>query len=266
MPPMTNFLHALHDQIIRRLRSNSDLARTRLGRLRREGSDRCRKLDIHLVAQRTDIRVHPRRRMAERRVQDYAYAAEMFVDTVLVSSRSTLLRSTSVGDLRVIADQARRASPRSTDAAVSGDAWLCRRIPPATPVRRNAGDRSAEGLLPCPPTSSKTALHGECRLNIAALQTQFIRRFTDEMGRCSSRRYVDLLRAPVTLTYGATSAAFAVIVATSQPHKAVGKPMELIEAANYNRRNDESLGRPYGPTATACRRSLPRAYRYGRTA
>jgi hypothetical protein len=78
--------------------------------------------------------------------------------------------------------------------------------------------------------------------------------FTDEMEQAmSSQRHLDLLRAPVTITYGTNgtpefqrqSRDFAAAV------RAVGKPVELIEAANYNHfEMEESLGNPYGPKRT----------------
>ena len=80
-------------------------------------------------------------------------------------------------------------------------------------------------------------------------------KFTDEMEQAmSSQRHLDLLRAPVTLTYGTNETPefqrqnrdFAAAV------RAVGKPVELIEAANYNHfEMMESLGNPYGPNGRA---------------
>jgi len=79
-------------------------------------------------------------------------------------------------------------------------------------------------------------------------------RFTDEMEQAmSSQRHLDLLRAPVIVTYGTNetpefqrqSRDFAAAV------RAAGKPVELIEAADYNHfEMVESLGNPYGPERT----------------
>jgi arylformamidase len=80
-------------------------------------------------------------------------------------------------------------------------------------------------------------------------------KFTDEMEQAmSSQRHLDLLRAPVILTYGANETPefqrqnrdFAAAM------RAIGKPVELIEAANYNHfEMVESLGNPYGPNGRA---------------
>jgi arylformamidase len=78
--------------------------------------------------------------------------------------------------------------------------------------------------------------------------------FTDEMEQAMPQRHLDLLRAPVTVTYGTNdtpefqrqSRDFAAEL------RAVGKPVELIEAANYNHYEMlESLGNPYGPNGRA---------------
>ena len=66
----------------------------------------------------------------------------------------------------------------------------------------------------------------------------------------SPQRHLELLRAPVVVTYGTyetpefqrQSRDFAAAV------KAAAKPVELIAAENYNHfETEESLGNPYGP-------------------
>jgi arylformamidase len=79
--------------------------------------------------------------------------------------------------------------------------------------------------------------------------------FTDTMEQAmSSQRHLDLLHAPVTVTYGTNETPefqrqncdFAAAV------KAAGKPVQLIEAANYNHfEMMESVGNPYGPNGRA---------------
>ncbi len=79
--------------------------------------------------------------------------------------------------------------------------------------------------------------------------------FTDAMEQAmSSQRHLDLLRAPIVVTYGTNETPefqrqnrdFAAAV------KAAGKPAELIEAANYNHfEMMESVGNPYGPNGRA---------------
>ncbi len=80
-------------------------------------------------------------------------------------------------------------------------------------------------------------------------------KFTDEMEQSmSSQRHLDRLRAPIIVTYGTNETPefqrqnrdFAAAV------KAAGKPVELIEAANYNHfEMNESVGNPYGPNGRA---------------
>ena len=79
--------------------------------------------------------------------------------------------------------------------------------------------------------------------------------FNDEMEQAmSSQRHLDLLRAPIIVTYGTNetpefqrqSHDFAAAVRTA------GKAVELVQAANYNHFEMlESLGNPYGPNGRA---------------
>jgi arylformamidase len=85
-------------------------------------------------------------------------------------------------------------------------------------------------------------------------------KFDDDMDQAlSSQRHIDLLRAPITVTYGTNetpefqrqSRDFAAAV------KAAGKPVELIEAPNFNHfEMVESLGNPYGPNGLAALKLL----------
>jgi arylformamidase len=85
-------------------------------------------------------------------------------------------------------------------------------------------------------------------------RSSFIK-FTDEMEQeMSTQRHLDRLRAPVVLLYGTNETPefqrqtrdFAAAV------KAAGKPVELIEAPNYNHfEMGESFGNPYGPGGRA---------------
>jgi arylformamidase len=80
-------------------------------------------------------------------------------------------------------------------------------------------------------------------------------KFTDEMEQAmSSQRHLDLLQAPIIVTYGTNetpefqrqSRDFAATV------KAAGKPVDLVEAPNFNHFEiAESLGNPYGPNGRA---------------
>ena len=80
-------------------------------------------------------------------------------------------------------------------------------------------------------------------------------KFDDDMEQSlSSMRHIDMLRAPITVTYGTyetpefqrQSRDFAAAV------KAAGKPVELVEAPDFNHfEMCESLGNPYGPNGLA---------------
>ena len=79
--------------------------------------------------------------------------------------------------------------------------------------------------------------------------------FNDDMEQAmSSLRQLDMLRAPIIVTYGTEETPefqrqnrdFAAAV------KAAGKPAQLIEAVGYNHFEiAESLGNPYGPNGRA---------------
>jgi arylformamidase len=80
-------------------------------------------------------------------------------------------------------------------------------------------------------------------------------KFDDDMeDRMSSQRHLDLLRAPIIVSYGGNETPefqrqgrdFAAAV------RAAGRPVELIEALNYNHfEMNEALANPYGPNGTA---------------
>ena len=80
-------------------------------------------------------------------------------------------------------------------------------------------------------------------------------KFTDAMEQSmSSQRHIENLRAPIIVTYGTNETPefqrqnrdFAAAV------KARGKPVELIEAPDFNHfEMSESLGNPYGPNGRA---------------
>jgi arylformamidase len=80
-------------------------------------------------------------------------------------------------------------------------------------------------------------------------------KFDDDMEqRLSTIRHIDLLRAPITVTYGTfetpdfqrQSRDFAAAV------RAAGKPVEILEAPDFNHfEMCESLGNPYGPNGLA---------------
>ena len=195
--------------------------------------------------------------------KNYAYAAEMFVNA---GAHFIALDFAAIGqaggDLRVMADQVRRAVAwvYKNAASFGGDA-----------SRLYVAGHSSGGHL-CgvtlvtdwqkdfglPPDIIKGGLCMSGMYDMKAVRlskrSSYVK-FTDEMEQAmSSQRHLDLLRAPVTVTYGTNetpefqrqSRDFAAAV------RAVGKPVELIEAANYNHFEMlESLANPYGPNGRA---------------
>lgn len=195
--------------------------------------------------------------------KDSAFPAEMFVragahfvvpDFIPVSAAD--------GDLRVMAEQVRRAIAwiYANAATFDGDA-----------ARIYIGGHSSGGHL-CgvalvtdwkrdfnlPDTVVKGGLCASGMFDLKAVRLsargKYVK-FTDEIeDAMSSQRHLDLLRAPVVVTYGTNetpefqrqSRDFAAAA------KAAGKPVELIVAANFNHfETDESLGNPYGPNGRA---------------
>jgi arylformamidase len=165
------------------------------------------------------------------------------------------------GDLTVMADQVRRAVAWVHKNAASFD---------GDPDRMFVGGHSSGGHLcgvalttdwtayglPADAIKGGLCMSGMYDLRGARLSKRgnYVK-FTDAMEEAmSSQRHLDLLRAPVTVTYGTNETPefqrqnrdFAAAV------KAAGKPVELIEAASYNHLEmAESLGNPYGPNGRA---------------
>ena len=79
--------------------------------------------------------------------------------------------------------------------------------------------------------------------------------FDDDMEHAlSAIRHIDRLRAPVTVTYGTFESPEFMRQAKefASAVRAAGKPVELIEAPNFNHfEMGESLGNPYGPNGLA---------------
>jgi arylformamidase len=166
------------------------------------------------------------------------------------------------GDLRPMANQVRRgiAWVYRNAASFSGDA-----------KRFYVGGHSSGGHLagvamvtdwekdfglPADMISGGLLMSGVYDLKPARLsaRSKYIK-FDDEMEQSlSSIRHIDLLRTPITVTYGSfetpefqrQSRDFAAAV------KAAGKPVELMEAPDFNHfEMCESLGNPYGPNGLA---------------
>jgi arylformamidase len=257
----------LQDQTLRRLASSSELVRSRLGAPRREayGPTEPEKLDIFRTSRPlAPIFVFIHGGAWLRGVaKDHAYAAEMFVNA---GAHFVALDFVAIepagGDLRVMADQVRRgvAWVYKNAASFGGDAsrlyvgghssggHLCG-VTLVTDWRKDFG-------LPADIIKGGLCMSGMYDLKPVRLskRSSYIK-FTDEMEQAmSSQRHLDLLRAPVAVTYGTNETPefqrqnrdFAAAV------RAAGKPVELIEAANYNHFEiSESLGNPYGPNGRA---------------
>ena len=89
------------------------------------------------------------------------------------------------------------------------------------------------------------------RLSARSKYVKFTDQIEEEM---SPQRHLDLIRAPVVVTYGTNETP----EFQRQSHdfvaamKAAGKPVELIVAENFNHfETEESLGNPYGPNGRA---------------
>jgi len=264
----TQILYApLQGQITRRLATSSELALARLGAPRREayGPTAPEKLDIHRTARPNApifVFIHGGAWLGGE-ARHYAYAAEMFVSA---GAHFVALDFVAIepagGDLRVMADQVRR-----------GAAWICKNAASfgGDASRLYIGGHSSGGHLcgvtlvtdwqkdfglPADIIKGGLCMSGMYDMKPVRLSRRgsYVR-FTDEMEQAmSSQRHLDLLRAPVTVTYGTNetpefqrqSRDFAAAV------RAAGKPVELIEAADYNHfEMMESLGNPYGPNGRA---------------
>ena len=270
------FYAPLQAEIIRRLVSNSELARTRLGAPRREayGPTVPEKLDIYRTARPNApifVFMHGGAWLGGE-AKNYAYAAEMFVNA---GAHFVLLDFVAIGaaggDLRMMANQVRRgvAWVYKNAAVFGGDAsrlyigghssggHLCG-VTLVTDWQKDFG-------LPADIIKGGLCMSGMYDMKPVRLskRSSYVK-FTDEMEQAmSSQHHLDLLRAPVTVTYGTNETPefqrqnrdFAAAVRT------MGKPAELIEAANYNHfEMMESLGNPYGPNgraALALMRLLP---------
>src|SRR6266446_6469986 len=260
-----SFYAPLRAQIIQRQATSSELARARLGTPRREayGPTAPEKLDIYRTSRPNApifVFIHG---WLGGEAKNYAYAAEMFVNTgAHFIALDVIAIEPADGDLRVMAEQVRRGVvwAYKNAAGFGGDA-----------NRLYIGGHSSGGHL-CgvtlvtdwqkefglPPDIIKGGLCMSGMYDMKAVRLSKRRsyvKFADEMEQAmSSQRHLDLLRAPVTVTYGTNETPefqrqnrdFAAAV------HAAGKPAELIEAANYNHfEMMETLGNPYGPNGRA---------------
>jgi arylformamidase len=257
----------LAGQIRKRLASSSDTTRARLGEPKRfaYGPTPIEALDLYPAKTPNApifVNVHGGRWLLGN-AKENGYAADLFVNAGVNYVALDFIQSNAAnGDLRPMAEQVRRgiAWVYKNAASFGGDSkrfyvgghssggHLCG-VALVTDWQRDFGlpaDMIAGGLLMSGIFDLKPA-------RLSARSTYI--KFDDDMEQAlSSQRHIDLLRAPIIVTYGTNetpefqrqSRDFAAAV------KAAGKPVELIEAPNFNHfEMVESLGNPYGPNGLA---------------
>ena len=194
--------------------------------------------------------------------KNYAYPAEMLINAGAhyVVLDFIAIRAAN-GDLRVMAEQCAAPSPgpigtRRVSVAIRNGS-ISAAIPWAVISAAWRSSPIGGRNLACRRPSSKAApASGMYDMKPVRLSKRgnYVH-FNDEMEQAmSSQRHLDLIRAPVVVTYGTNETPefqrqnrdFAAAL------KAAGKPIELIEAANYNHfEMVESVGNPYGPNGRA---------------
>lgn len=259
-------------QILRRYASISNETRARLGEPKRlsYGPTAVEALDLYPAKTPNApvfVFVHGgawRSQVAK----DYAYPAELFVNAgVNYIALDFINVDAANGDIGVMADQVRRGIVWAFKNAASygGD-----------PSRFYVGGHSSGGHLcgvalttdwqkdfglPVDMVKGGLLMSGLYDLKPVRLskRSSYIK-FTDAMEESmSSQRYIERIRAPIIVTYGTyetpefqrQSRDFAAAV------KAAGKPVELVEAPNYNHfEMCETFGNPYGPNGRAALRLM----------
>jgi arylformamidase len=250
-------------QVIARCVANSELVRKRLGPPQRVayGPTEIEKLDIYRTKQPNApifLFIHGGAWL-HGSAKDYAYAAETYVNAgahYVVPDFIAVDKAN--GDLGVMAEQVRRAVAWTYKNAKSfgGDA-----------NRLYVGGHSSgghlSGVVLVTDWQKEFGLPGDiikggmCMSGMYDLKPVRLSKrgkyvhFTDAMEQAmSSQRHIDRLHAPIIVTYGSyetpdfqrQNRAFVAAV------KAAGKPVELIEAADYTHFDMmESVGHPYGP-------------------
>lgn len=254
-------------QAIARFTSDSELARQRLGEPRVEtyGPTDAEKLRIFRASRPKApifLFIHGGAWLGGP-ARNRDYLAEMFVNAGAHYVAPDFVRVDEAnGDLRVMADQVRRAIAWTWRNAASFD---------GDPERFYIGGHSSGGHL-CgvalvtdwqkdygvPDTIVKAGLCMSGMYDLKAVRLSkrgnYVK-FTDDMEEAmSSQRHIAKLRAPVIVSYGSFETPefqrqardFAAAV------KAAGRPVELIRAENYSHVDMEAaLGSPYGPNGRA---------------
>jgi arylformamidase len=259
-------------QIIKRYASSSNETRARLGAPKRfsYGPTAVEALDLYPAkAPNAPIFVFVHGGAWRGGVaKDYAYPAELFVNAgVNYIALDFIDVGAANGDIGVMADQVRRgiAWAYQNAASYGGDArhfyvgghssggHLCG-IALTTDWEKDFG-------LPADMVKGGLCMSGTYDMKPVRLskRSSYVK-FTDAMEEAmSSQRHIERLRAVIIVTYGTNetpefqrqSRDFAAAV------KAAGKPVELVEAQNYDHfEMCESLGHPYGPNGRAALRLM----------
>jgi arylformamidase len=261
------FYAPLRMQDISRWASSSEATRARIGQPMREsyGPAAVEKLDVYRT-KRTKapifVFIHGGAWLGGE-ARNYAFPAEMFVNAGAhyVALDFIAIKEAS-GDMRVMAEQVRHGiawvyknadkfdgdRDRLYIGGHSSGGHLCG-VALVTDWQKNFG-------LPSDTVKGGLCMSGMYDLKPVRLskRSSYVK-FTDEMEQAmSSQRHLDLLRAPIIVTYGTNetpefqrqSRDFSGVV------KAAGKPVELVAAPNFNHfEMAESVGNPYGPNGRA---------------
>src|SRR5262245_14689898 len=257
----------LFRQTLKRFASSSDDVRARLGMPRRlaYGPTSVEALDLYPAKKPNSpifVFIHGGAWRVEE-AKGYGYAAELFVNAGVnyIALDFTTVGAAN-GDISVMADQVRR-----------GIAWTYKNAESfgADASRLYIGGHSSGGHL-CgvalvtdwqkdfglPADTVKGGLCMSGLYEMTPVRLSWRRtyvNFTDAMADAmSAQRHLEKLHPPIMVTYGTLETPdfqrqgrdFAAAV------KAAGKPVQVIEAANYHHLEmAESLGNPYGPNGRA---------------
>jgi arylformamidase len=261
------FYAPLRLEIIKRYASASEAVRGRIGQPTREsyGPTEVEKLDIY-HAKRANapifVFIHGGAWLGGD-AKNYAFPAELFANAgAHYVALDFIAIKEAGGDLRVMAQQVRR-----------GIAWVYKNAGKFNGDRDRLyiGGHSSGGHLcgvalvtdwqqdfglPANVVKGGLCMSGMYDMKPVRLskRSSYVK-FTDETEQAmSSQRHLDLLRAPIIVTYGTNETPefqrqnrdFAAAV------KAAGKAVDLVEAPDFNHfEMAESLGNPYGPNGRA---------------
>ena len=262
-----SFYAPLAGQIWKRPAAVSEAARGRLGQPGRRsyGPTAVERLDIYRAKRPNApifVFIHGGAWLGGE-AKNFAFPAEMFVNAgAHYVALDFIAIKEAGGDLRVMAEQVRR-----------GVAWVYRNAESFGGDRDRLfiGGHSSGGHLcgialvtnwekdvglPADTVKGGLCMSGMFDLKPVRLskRSSYVKLTDDIELAMSSQRHLDLLRAPILVTYGTNetpefqrqSRDFAAAV------KAAGKPAELVEAVSFNHiEMVESLGNPYGPNGRA---------------